>query len=175
MLDLQKLDYNRKLLEALHSVFWYEGLLDSEPDEWVEFKKEDDKYPFSRPKYTDDCVIVRLIDDLRNKPTTINDHFEPSIENIYTLEDAELIEPKFSNYCVKAYTEDECAAFDKPAGSTHNISDGRYNCIWQMLVEMFGECGTSPRTGWIEKRKECADFLEQIMCIEELVYLGKVK
>ena len=30
-------------------------------------------------------------------------------------------------------------------------------------VEMFGDCGTSPRSGWIEKRKECAEFLREIM------------
>ena len=32
----------------------------------------------------------------------------------------------------------------------------RHTVIWQMLVEMFGSCGTSPRTGWIEQREECA-------------------
>ena len=41
--------------------------------------------------------------------------------------------------------------------------------LWQMLVEMFGTCGTSPRTGWIEKRDECADFLEMIVQYEELI------
>ena len=40
---------------------------------------------------------------------------------------------------------------------------GRHSVIWQMLVEMFGDCGTSPRFGWIEKRKECAEFLREIM------------
>ena len=39
----------------------------------------------------------------------------------------------------------------------------RHSVIWQMLVEMFGDCGTSPRFGWIEKRKECAEFLREIM------------
>ena len=39
----------------------------------------------------------------------------------------------------------------------------RHTVIWQILVEMFGNCGTSPRTGWIEDTKECADFLEKII------------
>ena len=38
------------------------------------------------------------------------------------------------------------------------------------VLEMFGSCGTSPRTGWIEQREECAKFLEQVVCIEELMY-----
>lgn len=32
-------DYNIKMLEALHAVFWYEGLLEQDKDEWVDFKK----------------------------------------------------------------------------------------------------------------------------------------
>ena len=39
----------------------------------------------------------------------------------------------------------------------------RHSVIWQMLVEMFGSCGTSPRTGWIEERQECADFLQMVV------------
>lgn len=164
-------DYNRKLLNALHSVFWYEGLLDQEGDEWVDFKKDDEKYGFSRPKYKSNCVILKLIDDLRNKPTTLSGHCEPSINNFYTLEDAEEIEPEFSNWVSVKYTEVECNVLGLREGASHNISTGHYNCIWQMLVEMFGDFGTSPRTGWIEQRKECADFLEQVVCAEELSYL----
>ena len=39
----------------------------------------------------------------------------------------------------------------------------RHTIIWQMLVEMFGSCGTSPRTGWIEDTQECANFLERVI------------
>ena len=49
-------------------------------------------------------------------------------------------------------------------------TDKELNVLWILLVEMFGNCGTSPRTGWVEKRKECADFLETIVEIEELRY-----
>ena len=39
----------------------------------------------------------------------------------------------------------------------------RHTVIWQILVEMFGNYGTSPRTGWIDNPGECADFLEKII------------
>ena len=47
---------------------------------------------------------------------------------------------------------------------------GEYNCdhfpriIWFLMVEMFGDCGTSPRVGWIDidKRDEAIVFLENI-------------
>ena len=35
---------------------------------------------------------------------------------------------------------------------------------------MVGACGTSPRTGWIERREECAEFLETVVQAEELYY-----
>lgn len=41
-------DYNIKMLEALHAVFWYEGLLKQDKDERVDFKKSNDEYAFSR-------------------------------------------------------------------------------------------------------------------------------
>lgn len=120
-------DYNVALMQSLHSVFWYQGLLEQDGDEWITFPN------ISRPKYTDNCVIVRLIEELKNKKTKYN---------FYCHED------------IKELCED--------------FSIGhQYNVIWIMLVEMFGSCGTSPRTGWIDKRKECADFLQQILEIEE--------
>lgn len=126
-------DYNKKMLDALHSVFWYEGLLEQDKDEWVDFRKSNSEYAFSRPKYADNCFLVMFI-------KTLKEH-----NGFFTFTDVE------------------------------KISDGfqwqtRHTVIWQMLVEMFGSCGTSPRTGWIENCKECAEFLEQVMCIEELMY-----
>ena len=120
-------DYNMQMLDALHSVFWYQGLLEQDGDEWV------DNGVCSRPKYTNDCVIVKLIDELRNKKTKYS---------IYTYEDVTELYEEFG----------ACK---------------QYNVIWMMLVEMFGSCGTSPRTGWVEQREECADFLELVMCIED--------
>ena len=36
--------------------------------------------------------------------------------------------------------------------------------IWMILVDVFGDYGTSPRTGWIEKEKwnECKNFIFKI-------------
>ena len=108
-------DYNLKLLNALHSWFWYNGLLDS---------------------VDENCLILKLISILRE-------------------------------------TEDEILTFHY-LKEKYNIdissTNEELNVLWILLVEMFGNCGTSPRTGWIEKRKACADFLEAIVEIEELHY-----
>ena len=123
-------DYNIKLLNALHSWFWYNGLLDSVDDEWVTFEN------ISRPKYDENCLILKLISILRETE-----------DDILTL-----------SYLEEKYNID--------MSSTNK----ELNVLWILLVEMFGNCGTSPRTGWIEKRKDCADFLETIVEIEELRY-----
>lgn len=120
-------DYNVALMQSLHSVFWYQGLLEQDGDEWITFPN------ISRPKYTDDCTIVRLIDELKNKETRFG-YYE-------YIDICELDE---------------------------DFKSGReFNVIWIMLVEMFGSCGISPRTGWIDKREECAEFLQQVLEIEE--------
>lgn len=120
-------DYNVALMNALHSVFWYQGLLVPDGEERIELP--DGEY-LSIPKYSKDCVIVRLIDELKNKK-------QDDIE-FYTLEDV-------CKLCEDFGTRKE------------------FNVIWMMLVEMFGSCGTSPRTGWIEEREECAEFLQQVL------------
>lgn len=51
-------------------------------------------------------------------------------------------------------------------------SNKELNVLWILLVEMFGDCGTSPRSGRIEKRSECADFLETVVEIEELIFFN---
>ena len=111
-----------KMLDALRSVFWYEGLL-----------TEDDS-----GNYSINCWLVKFIDDLERNANT-------KYRYTYTVDDLEAFN-KNNNF-----DEDE---FDQCE---------RHTVIWQMLVEMFGDCGTSPRFGWIEKRKECAEFLKEIM------------
>ena len=63
------------------------------------------------------------------------------------------------------YTVDDLESFNKNNDFDEDGFDQRerHTVIWQMLVEMFGDCGTSHRFGWIEKRKECAEFLREIM------------
>ena len=111
-----------KMLDALKSVFWYEGLL-----------TEDDS-----GNYSTNCWLVKFINDLERNANT---------KYRYT------------------YTVDDLEAFNKNNDFDEDESDQRerHSVIWQMLVEMFGDCGTSPRFSWIEKRKECAEFLREIM------------
>lgn len=123
-------DYNIKLLNALHSWFWYNGLLEKNSDELIGFEN------ISRPKYDENCLILKLISILRETE-----------DDILTLSSLE-----------EKYNIDMSS------------TDKELNVLWILLVEMFGNCGTSPRTGWIEKRKDCADFLETIVEIEELRY-----
>ena len=35
--------------------------------------------------------------------------------------------------------------------------------LWMIIVEWFGDYDTSPRSGWIDKPKECKEFLEKII------------
>ena len=111
-----------KMLDALKSVFWYEGLLTED----------------NSGNYSTTCWLVKFIDDLEKNANT-------KYQNMYTVEDLEAFNKN------NDFDEDE---FDQCE---------RHTVIWQMLVEMFGDCGTSPRFGWIEKRKECAEFLKEIM------------
>lgn len=90
----------------------------------------------SRPKYDENCLILKLISILRET--------EDDILTLISLEE---------KYNINM-----------------SSTDKELNVLWILLVEMFGNCGTSPRTGWIEKRKDCADFLETIVEIEELRY-----
>ena len=111
-----------KMLDALRSVFWYEGLLTED----------------NSGNYSTTCWLVKFIDDLEKNTNT-------KYQNMYTVEDLEAFNKN------NDFNEDE---FDQRE---------RHTVIWQMLVEMFGDCGTSPRFGRIEKRKECAEFLREIM------------
>ena len=111
-----------KMLDALRSVFWYEGLLTED----------------NSGNYSTTCWLVKFIDDLEENTNT-------KYQNMYTVEDLEAFNKN------NDFDEDE---FDQRE---------RHTVIWQMLVEMFGDCGTSPRFGWIEKRKECAEFLREVM------------
>ena len=36
------------------------------------------------------------------------------------------------------------------------------HAIWMLLVGMFGDWGTSIRSGWIEKHKECVSFIDAL-------------
>jgi len=42
--------------------------------------------------------------------------------------------------------------------------DTQFEVFWMMLVLMFGDYGTSPRSGWIylEKKQEIIDFIDKI-------------
>lgn len=129
-------DYNLQLLQSLHSWFWYNGLLTQVDDEWVDFEKDGDC--FTRPKYDENCLILRLISALRDTDDTY-----------------------LSLHCLQEKYSIDMSSSNK-----------ELNVLWILLVEMFGDCGTSPRSGWIEKRSECANFLETIVEIEELTFFN---
>ena len=40
---------------------------------------------------------------------------------------------------------------------------GQLQVLWMFLVTLFGDYGTSPRYGWIEKMAECKSFLDDII------------
>lgn len=115
------------LLYALHSVFWYEGLLD---------KNEEESYKGNNGiVYDEHCWLIEFIKELKNF----------NINNNYSTKDLEDFNDRvFGNIYYFDYRE-------------------RHTVIWQILVEMFGDYGTSPRYGWIQKTKECADFLQMIV------------
>lgn len=37
-----------------------------------------------------------------------------------------------------------------------------HHCIWMLLVGMFGDWGTSIKSGWIEKIPECVEFIDEV-------------
>ena len=39
---------------------------------------------------------------------------------------------------------------------------GQLQFLWMLAVELFGDYGTSPRFGWIEKTKEFKEWIEAI-------------
>lgn len=129
-------NYNLSLLHALHSWFWYNGLLDQVDDEWVDFEK--DGVLFTGPKYDENCLIIRLITALRDNDA---EHL-----SLHSLEE---------KYSIDMSSPNE-----------------ELNVLWILLVEMFGDCGTSPRSGWIENRSACADFLETVVDISELIFFN---
>lgn len=55
-----------------------------------------------------------------------------------------------------------------PEGETYtcpfDTKDWHYepHVIWMLLVGMFGEWGTSIRCGWIDKPKECVEFIDAV-------------
>lgn len=128
-------NYNLSLLQALHGWFWYNGLLDQVDDEWVDFEKDGTR--FSRPKYDENCVILKLM--------TVLQETDGAFLTLDYLEEKLHLDMYY---------------------------DKELNVLWLLLVEMFGDCGTSPRSGWIERRSECANFLETVVEIKELVFFN---
>ena len=43
---------------------------------------------------------------------------------------------------------------------SYNLSGSAERLLWSMLVLMFGDYGTSPRTGWINDITGCIEFIE---------------
>ena len=67
----------------------------------------------------------------------------------------------------------ELISYIQSGGNGHSIPlptflpddcDGFMRVLWSMLVCMYGDYGTSPRTGWIlaENKEKAVEFLKQI-------------
>ena len=120
---------------------------------------------------------IKLLDDL-NSQYWYNGLLD-SVDNEWvTFEN--ISGPKYDENClilklisILRETEDDIltlSSLEEKYNIDMSTTDKELNVLWILLAEMFGDCGTSPRTGWIEKRKDCADFLETIVEIEELRY-----
>jgi hypothetical protein len=48
--------------------------------------------------------------------------------------------------------------------NTDIFNDGQFEIFWMLLVELFGECGTSPRSGWLlkENKDKIIKFINDI-------------
>ena len=62
-----------------------------------------------------------------------------------------------------------CVNIEKAKEEGHNFSEFPFDewhtekhTIWMLLVGMFGDWGTSIRSGWIEKHDECIAFINNI-------------
>ena len=95
------------------------------------------------------CAIVRYngLDDFLNYLMT-----EISGDNI----------SKLSVENVKIFYYEMNPHEDEWIFSTYDY--GQLEIIWMFLVYMFGDYGTSPRTGWIDKEnfKDVADYIDMI-------------
>ncbi len=89
------------------------------------------------------CWLVLFIKSLREVKTEYADH--------YTLTDLKNFNKQFDQINAMTDIYDTFKVFD------------RHTVIWQMLVQMFGNYGESPRTGWIDQKTECADFLQSLI------------
>ena len=71
--------------------------------------------------------------------------------------------------CANKEGADIDGAIDACAGELQFT--GRHCILWQMLVLMFGDYGTSPRYGWIynEYCNDAADFLEYILAYKNAI------
>ena len=144
-----------KMLSAIHSFCWYDGLLEAAYDDndeiiFVNVDKDgneldpDDKDLKQKSfttiiKYEDDCIIKKLI---RKLEYVKNEKDFPQLGYEEANEIFEGGDEDFSN---------------------------RYSMLWQMLVEMFGSCGTSPRYGCIDENIDGAiEFLNILLHFEYL-------
>lgn len=41
-------------------------------------------------------------------------------------------------------------------------ANGQERAIWEILVQLFGDWGSSVGSGWIEEKEECLEFLNSV-------------
>lgn len=79
-----------------------------------------------------------------------NGHSQWLKEIIKALEEKK--KEKYSNYCIPL-----------PTSEWHTEK----HTIWMLLVGMFGDWGTSIRSGWIEQYDDCIEFIESLIREDE--------
>lgn len=136
--------------------------------------KETFKKHFKKTDYND--AIINAIGGmfqyshlLWDAPKTedIIDEWDGTTPIYHDVVDTNCVIFKFIDYfraCNKSGESATSWDADDFCGEDLDLQDS-HNVLWQLLVLMFGDYGTSPRAGWIaaEFCAEAADFLEYIV------------
>lgn len=94
-------------------------------------------------KYENDKIYRAMVDAI-----TYNigfEFFKDFYDCFSLLKDGDHISTCSENACDDAWYDNDAA-----------------NQYWSMFVLMYGDYGTSPRSGWIIKTKESTDFFEEL-------------
>lgn len=126
--------YEDDLMSALNRWFWYNGLLEAIYDDEGNIKEWESATTKSGLEYAKPVYDKECVILSLIAALETKEN-----DNSFSLEDAQNLA------CNDFYYNKEL------------------NVLWILLVSMFGEYGTSPRSGWIERPKEAAQFLKDVL------------
>ena len=85
-----------------------------------------------------------------------------ALQDVIWYSDCDFLDP-FLEY-LESQSQKNKIMIRFPDNDLINISHGNYNDLrsvfWQILVLKFGDYGTSPRYGWIDKIPECIEYVK---------------